>query len=188
MTEWNRCLMTPAETAALVRLVPHLRVLEMGCWTGYTTVAMVRAGAVVWTIDEHRGDLTASYGYGPPAVEFGKPAPDPLRARRPNDTLRTYFENLEVSGVRDQVVSIVGRFERVLQHLRPGAFDVVLVDGAHNFESVQFDVLMARDLLRGRGWLVLHDWERHEVSKAARPILGEPDELTDTLAVWKIRP
>jgi predicted O-methyltransferase YrrM len=163
MKEYPPCLMSPRETAELVKLADAKRVLELGTWHGYTTIAMARVAVVTWTVDHHGGDVT-----------MGEAA-----------TLDHYLVNVELAGVGNRIVTIVGRFEQVLPWLMAKGWDLVLVDGAHDAGSVMFDCLMANRLCHRPGIVAVHDWDRYDVNLTNTRVLGEPGRIVDSLALFE---
>lgn len=163
MTSTPGCLMSPREHDLLRQVARGKLVLEMGAWEGETTVLLAEVAARVWTVDHHRGDRFVG-----------------LR-----DTLARYFVNVAQSGREDRVVSIVGDFRHVLPYLSRDHFGVVLVDGAHDYDSIQADVVQALALVSREGVIAVHDWGRWEVAPACRALLGAPYEVVDSLALWR---
>jgi SAM-dependent methyltransferase len=116
---------------------------------------------VVHSVDWHRGDKDAGW----------------------TDSLPVFVENLCRHGVADSVVVHVGAFAAVLPLLVPGRFDLVFVDGAHDFASVAGDVAEALRLVKPGGAVALHDWGRFEVAEAVRSVTDLPADVTDHLGV-----
>lgn len=164
MTSTPGCLMSPREHDVLRQVACGKLVLELGAWEGETTVQLAQVACRVWTVDHHRGD----------------------RFTRARYTLFRYYQNIADAGLEDRVVTIVGEFRHVLPYLARDRFGVVLVDGAHDLDSVRFDVVQALALVSREGMIAVHDWGRWQVEPACRPLLGEPDELVDSLALWRL--
>jgi predicted O-methyltransferase YrrM len=131
---------SPAEADELARLAAGQKVLEVGCFKGFGTVLMARAGARVWALDWHRGDSGG----------------DPSLGQQ--DTLCAWWRNVRRFGVEDQVVGLVGRSEDVLCLLRDGFFDLAFVDADHSYRSVRHDLVQVLPLLRAGGVIVCHDY------------------------------
>jgi predicted O-methyltransferase YrrM len=160
------CLMSPRETEWLTRAARGRVCLELGTWHGETTRALARVADVVWTVDHHRGD-----------AHLGE-----------HVTWHRHLAAVEREGLMDKIITVVGPFDRVLWVLSEGTFGLVLVDGAHDKHSVLHDTDRARNLMTQDGLLCVHDWGRFEVARGAIPILGTPDTVIDSLAVWDGRP
>lgn len=162
MTDTPTGLMSPAETAALCALARDRTVLEMGCYRGGTTVALARVARLVVTVDHHQGDI------------FTGPA----------DTLPTYLHALQDADVQQKVISIVGDFDKTLPLLQGSVFDLILVDGAHDADSVRDDLVSALRLKAPSGIIVVHDYGRWDVTRVCDFLFGAPDHLTGSLAVY----
>jgi SAM-dependent methyltransferase len=126
-------------------------------------VVLARSARVVHSVDWHRGDEDAGW----------------------TDSLPVFTENLRRHGVADSVVVHVGAFDQVLSLLVPGRFDLVFVDGAHDFASVAGDVAEALRLVKPGGAMALHDWGRFEVAEAVRSVTDLPADVTDHLGVLR---
>lgn len=158
------CLMSPRELDVLDQLAAGRTVLELGAWRGVTTLRLATVADQVVTIDHHRGDAHTG----------------------PADTLADYFAAVRGSDLRDCVVSIVGDIESACYVLREGTFDLVLVDAAHDYDSVRSHLSIASVLVRPRGTIALHDWGRYDVTRAALNVRSEPDNIIDSLALYHI--
>lgn len=55
--------LTPAEGAALQALAQDKHVLEIGCWKGRSTVAMLATASTMWCLDHWQGDAYAGRGW-----------------------------------------------------------------------------------------------------------------------------
>jgi hypothetical protein len=127
-------------------------------------VVLARAARVVHSVDWHRGDDDAGW----------------------TDSLPVFAENLRRHGVADSVVIHVGTFAEVLPLLVPGRFDLVFLDGAHDFASVAGDAAEALRLVKPEGAVALHDWGRFEVADAVRSVTDLPVDVVEQLAVLRL--
>lgn len=155
------------EIAALRRLAAGRLVLEVGTFHGFSAILMALSGAKqVHTVDWHRG-----------GHELGE-----------QDTLIDCWIHLERYGVRDRVVLHVGPSEVVLPLLRPGLFDLALVDGDHH-QAVR-DTELCIPLVRPGGLLVWHDkndWQVPEAIERATALLGVlPQHVGGSLAAVQV--
>lgn len=156
-----------AECAELAGLAEGLTVLECGAWLGRTTIVLAQAAASLHSVDWHRGDPHAGEG----------------------STIIEYISNLNRYGaLANPRVSIhVGRFDEVLPVLKPGAFDVVFLDGFHSYEQVRDDIVLLHPLVAAGGTLAFHDYgvEQFGVTKAVDEMY-EVDHVVETLAVVRL--
>lgn len=111
-----------AETAALMALAAGKRVLEIGTFRGYSAALMATTALMVHTVDWHRG-----------GEELGA-----------QDTLMEAWHNIRAAGA-DNVILHVGKSSDVLPTLR-GPFDLVFIDGSHQYEGVRTDIALSRRL------------------------------------------
>lgn len=153
---------TREETEELERLAEGHRVLELGAQFGYSTVHLGKTAAELWSVDWHLGD--------PQAGEM--------------DTLGAWAGHTQSLRKSGRLVGIIGRFERVLPLLQPASFDLIFHDGFHGREAVARDARLAFPLLSWRGVFCAHDWGVFGVSQGLEPVLGRPDRVVGTLAVW----
>jgi hypothetical protein len=89
------------------------------------------------------------------------------------------------------VTKIKGLSSDAAKTLAGRQFDVVLIDGDHGYRGCKHDLRAFRSSLEGEGGIMLvHDYGSSwaGVKKAALEILGKPEELDDTLAMWRILP
>lgn len=157
---------TPAELALLLEVCRNRRVLELGAGFGFSTVEIAAVCSQVVSVDWHGGDDQAGFGY----------------------TLPGYLDRIHHSPHRWRIIPMVGRFRDVLPFLGPGRFEVLFHDGHHSAESVAEDLGLALPLCYWGAAVAVHDWTWSEASVAARAMLGEPDRLTGSLAVYHPRP
>lgn len=152
--------MTDAEVARLTELAAGRTVLEVGSYLGHSTVAMARTASVVHAVDWFRGDPHAG----------------------DEETVHPFLDNLVAHGVRDTVVTHVGRSEDVLPLFREGAFDFGFHDAYHTTEAVERDAVAMLRVLAPGSLLAFHDYGLFGVKEAV-DALGDIVELTDTLVV-----
>lgn len=152
--------LTLAETAELQRLAKDAEVLEIGSAYGYSAVAMALAGAKVLAVDPH----------------FWLPSYEPMVA------------NLAAYGVEDRVeIARTDSWTLLPQLLNEGRkFDLVWIDGDHEYPAVAHDVGLGWLLLKKTGTLACHDYG--EVTcpgvKQALDDWKSPPKVIDTLAIY----
>lgn len=131
---------TAEETVALCDLARGNRVLELGAWTGYSTVALASVAERVTSVDWHLGDDHAG--------SF--------------DTWEIFTFNLERYGVAARVEAVRARFEDALPDMaaQGRVFDGCFLDAHHSEESVTRDIGLALPLIKPGGFLAFHDYGR----------------------------
>lgn len=168
--------MSYAECERLAMLARGATVLELGAYLGRSTIALASTAAVVHSVDPHKG--------GPGHA---------------SDSLLRLLANLEVHGVREDVVIHVGLSTEVVPRFRAGSFDVVFIDAMHQRPDVDIDLALAVRCLRPGGWIAFHDygvkgvevegtWHAFGVTEAvdeftARARVGKPDVVRTLAAV-----
>jgi predicted O-methyltransferase YrrM len=162
-----RSLMEPDERALLYCLVRALKpenVVEIGTYFAGTTEVLARA---VW--ENGAGCVYSVDPYGAGRVSQAMTAwPEPLRA-----ITTCSFDNS------------MSFLTQLLQAATP--IDFVLVDGAHDFEFVRFDLEMCARLLRPSGIIVIDDAEQAGPFSAAKSFLTDHPqwrELGDCVAAF----
>ena len=134
---------TWAECDLLAEWARGKLILELGTYLGRSTVAMARTAKHVVTVDHFTGSPLENW------------------YEQPGDYLAQTRENLHRYGVARSVTVIATDMLNLAGWLKPRAFDGVLVDGAHDFASVDRDSVLAlaavRDY-RGVVWDDFNDW------------------------------
>lgn len=152
---------TEREADKLRELAANKNALEVGSAYGFSAVVMGLAGAHVTAVDPHT--WLSSY-----------------------NTFIAHVRAYNV-GKHVQVVPATSFVALPMMMNRGDRFDFIFVDGDHAEASVEFDVTWARKLLTPGGVLACHDWDEDTcpgVRPALERVLGPPDELIDTLAVY----
>lgn len=137
------------ERLALRRWAFGKHALEMGCFEGLSTINLAMTASSVTSVDSFDGK--------------GTPEP-PVRAR--------FEANIEEAGFKDKVLVHQGLFSEVLPRLQAG-YQLVLIDGSHDYQSVLEDIRLSKDLLGGGGLLAFHDYDIDHpgVTKAVRGLI-----------------
>lgn len=147
-----------ADAAALRELAAGKTVLELGAWKGRSTVVLAGVADYVVSVDQHLG----------------------IEEMPGEDSLPDYL-----ASVRElpNVAIVVARFGSFLPLLAPNRFDLVFIDGAHDYESVERDITYA--LLLHPKVVAFHDWDIPDVQAAAVSFFGEtPDSLGGSVAAF----
>lgn len=120
----------PEEAKALEQWTNGKNVLEIGSYCGLSTVVIARHANHVSAVDYFDGRGTPS----------------------PRDTRAEFESNIARYGVADRVSAFHP------DAMPDGPFDVVFIDGAHDYESVKADIEKAIDVLTIDGVLMFHDY------------------------------
>lgn len=160
--------LSESEGQRLADLARGKRVLEIGSYMGRSTICMAQTAKSVTCIDPFDGRGT----------------PEKVNTKPRFDT------NLERYGITN-VTAHVGTTAEVAPQLS-GQFDLVFIDGAHDYRSVNKDIYWAGKLLAPGGLLAFHDYRRPidpEVTAAVDDYISHGAtllDLTDTVAT--VRP
>ena len=153
------------EASELQRLATGKTVLELGAWKGRSTVVLSQVARYVVSVDRHQGI--------PGHIDNGDSLLDYLGAVR----------NLE------NVAIVISDFQTFVPFLAV-SFDLVFVDGDHDADSVERDVLLGcQHAYYSNGIIVLHDWDFEEVREGAARVFRDrqPDSLVGSLAAFTVQ-
>ncbi len=166
--------LSEVEGRALAALAAGKTVLEIGSYCGRSTVCLAQAAKMVYAVDTFDGRST----------------PEPA------STYLRFEDAIAGHGVVDRVTVCPGKSVDVVPRI-PAEFDVVFVDGAHDYESVRDDVMAAWPKLKPDGVFAFHDYRiyPHEfpgwdagVTRAVDQLVSKGGEIVSrhgTLAVVK---
>ena len=139
---------------AAVRYLPGGVGVEIGTYCGKSTVllgaAAAQVGAVVYTVDHHHGSEEHQPGW-----EYHDTSlVDPVTGRF--DTLPTMRHTLDLAGLDDHVVAIVGK-SPVVARVWATPVQFLFIDGGHTEEAAQRDFDGWAKWVAPGGGLVIHD-------------------------------
>jgi predicted O-methyltransferase YrrM len=158
---------SPAEAERLVGLAQGKRVLEVGSWRGFSTVAMALVAEEVHSVDWHIGDDHAGH----------------------DSSLPELFANIQQYGVREKVIIHVGDAAAVLPLLPRTYFDLAFIDAFHETDTVLRDAELVLPMVHSYGIIAFHDYGRFGVREAVEHLyaVGTIDiiDVTETLAVTR---
>jgi SAM-dependent methyltransferase len=148
--------LTETEGEELRRLAEGKVVLEIGAYCGRSTICLAQDASQVYSVDTFDGRGTPT----------------------PGDTRGTFTRNIARFGLSEKVKTIVGESQHVVPKL-PAVFDLVFIDGGHDYETVSRDIELAMDVLKPDGLLAFHDYETNEpgVTAAVDELCGAGGEL-----------
>jgi len=139
----------PVELMALAFLAAHQRkdakILEIGAWTGASTMALVAGagkdvGRTVHTVDLWAGkDRSYRGAVNGPMVR------------------RAFFKRMQPYIDTNRLTVCEGDYKEILPTLEKGAYDLIFVDGPHGLEDVEPTLSLVPPLLSNSGAIVFHD-------------------------------
>lgn len=156
--------LTMTEAKGLASLAYKKRVLEIGSYCGKSTICMAQVADSVVAVDPHDGRATD----------------------KPKGTLIEMMTNLSKYQVGNVTIQQATSADWAATF--DGApFDVVFIDGAHDYASVKQDIEIAERFLAPDGLIAFHDYREHprehdgrwdpDVTQAVNEYLGLGAEL-----------
>lgn len=131
--------LTEDEGIELAKLADGKSVLEIGSYCGRSTICLAQKAKHVHAVDTFDGRGTPSEG----------------------DTFNLFRRNLIRYGVDKTVTVLRGTSSEILPNM-PRVFDLVFIDGSHDYESVNEDIELSLSVLRPNGVIAFHDYGRSE--------------------------
>lgn len=130
---------TTKQGALLQKLSVNKTCLEVGAYYGFTTVCMAQHAKMVYSIDNHRGD-----------IHLGR-----------KDTLQGYLAQLQKYKVLSKVAILIGESTDILPRLEHGMFDFAFIDATHTYEAVRADIALVEPLMKLNedAFIAFHDYE-----------------------------
>jgi SAM-dependent methyltransferase len=124
------------------RAASHERIVEIGCWKGRSTIALaMNTPGHVWAVDTWKGSAEHR---------------DELRGMSRH---YLYFEFTRNTEGISNITPLRVESTAAAAHLSQERFDMIFIDGAHDYESVKADILVWRPLLVDGGLFCGHDYE-----------------------------
>lgn len=141
-----------------------LNILEVGSWAGASAITFAMAlrrfagnhGRVV-CVDAWRPCLQGQYQNAPGGGAcVYREMDEALGSGRIFDL---FLHNTTCSGFQSSIVPVIGKAEAVLPLLGQEKFDLILIDGAHDYQRCRADILSAIPLLKEGGIICGDDLE-----------------------------
>ncbi|MBI9074193.1 MAG: class I SAM-dependent methyltransferase [Desulfatibacillum sp.] len=165
--------------------------LEIGSYCGKSTLflgtACKKAGAVLFSIDHHRGNEEQQ-----PGEEYHDS--DLVDGVGRMDTFPFFRKTLDMAGLEDTVIAMVTT-SRIASRQWATPLSLVFIDGGHSFEAAYTDYVSWAGHVMPGGYLAIHDifddpakggqapYEIYNMAKASR--LFEECPMTGTLGVLR---
>jgi predicted O-methyltransferase YrrM len=162
-------LLDPLEPLALYRLCAMLtasaKILEIGSYKGGSAVAM--GHAVAHTDKE-------LYCLDPWLAYLDNPDFEGIEREKIRDdfeVMRTFISNTEFIG--ENLRMLRGKTQAFAGLLAGKGFDLIFIDGAHDYESVRADIKFAFSAIRSGGIICGHDYQidAHGVLRAVNELI-----------------
>lgn len=166
--------MRPAELTWLAeRAQERERIVEVGSWMGRSTLALaLHTEGTVWAVD--------TWGGTP-----DEQAHNIVLRGKPEDWLRREFDR-NTAAVKNISPMPCPSVDAAASFAACGAkFDMVFLDGAHDYENVRADILAWRPLLKKTGLLCGHDYSNSfpGVVRAVRELVQNVRAVPGT-SIW----
>lgn len=138
----------------------EMNILEVGTWLGKSTCYLaghIKAWAkpiTIWAVDTFEGD---------PTCEFQQEV-----VKKNNGSILSLFnQNIHDLGLQDYIKPIVSTSQTCLDKLPEIKFDIIIIDAAHDYNSVKNDINYLWPALKEGGIMMGHDFEK-DVEKAVK--------------------
>lgn len=161
MSELPEGWLSTHDIAELQRLAAGATVLELGAYQGRSTVVLSEVAKYVVSVDRHQG----------------VPVGDDI------DSLPPYLEAIRPL---HNVAIVIANFQDFVPLLRALPFDLVFIDGQHEYEEVIRDITLA--LLVDPSIIAFHDWDFKEVRQAGSEVFGDPNRVHGSVASFRRHP
>lgn len=150
--------LTETEGRKLAELAAGKVVLEIGAYAGRSTICLAQKAITVGSVDTFDGRGTAQQG----------------------NTLPLFKRNIRRAGIERKVNIYQGESREMLANLPP-IYDLILIDGGHDQETVAGDVKASLEILKPGGVLVLHDYNTDHpgVTEAVDRLLADGGKMID---------
>ncbi len=141
----NRCEMQLRSIAKGIKSQNPL-ILEIGCWTGRSTVALAtaRKDARIVSVDWFKGS--------------------PGTAQKPyassHDVFNIWRGNLRKRNITNVCLMYMSSFD-ACSLMKNHMFDMIFIDGDHRYSHVKSDIVMWKSRVKKGGIICGHDYEKH---------------------------
>lgn len=97
-------------------------------------------------------------------------------------TLQTFLKN---TNKFKNITPVIGKSQDVYKQFQDGQFEMIFIDGMHDFDSVKSDIENYWPKLKVGGYMCFHDYQKdwNGVIKAVDGYFVKPDSLYDSVAV-----
>ena len=161
----------------MVETVKHLKdrgeinILEIGSWAGLSAITWCEAcNKYLWgrfklvCVDPWTDYLKGIDG----GYEAGNEVLQKMRdATKYGEIISLFHHNIRVSGYEDKVFPFKGNFEEIYTFFKEKSFDIIFIDGPHDYNSVLTQLNISSGLLKDGGILCGDDLDMqlYEVDK-----------------------
>lgn len=179
VAEWNQIQgwFDLAQAIALQTFVkqlpPKSSLVELGCFQGRSSVAIASVlpqESVLFCVDHFEGSL-----------EHKKWNLDL------SNLLEAFTANIERFGVKDKIKPLAMSTTAAAEQFQPLSVDLILVDAAHDYDSVKSDLLAWYPKLKHGGYLFCDDYQKEwpGVMRAVKSVGLEGNLVTGSLWLHK---
>ena len=146
------------------------KIVEVGCWMGRSTRALAdNTDGTVWAVDHWLGSSEHQIL---------------LQDKTPDYLFEMFCKNLAEHIHSGRVRPVRLPSVQAALYLEPIKFDMVFIDGSHDYESVVEDIKAWKPMVRSGGIICGHDRGYPPVTNAILDTLGNPGGETD---IWVVQ-
>ena len=152
------------EGTALAKYAQDKKCLEIGSFKGKSANYIAPVAESLICIDPFRADDGGQTQY----VDY--------------TTLQEFLKN---TSKFKNITPVIGKSEDVYQQFQTDQFEMMFIDGMHDYDSVKSDIEKYWPKLKVGGYMCFHDYQKDwtGVIKAVDGFFGKPDALYDSVAV-----
>lgn len=133
-------------------------ILEIGSWAGASAVSWAKA-----VRNFHRSGLVTCIDPWRPYFDLkadrSRHYADMDDAAKTGDIFKLFLHNLKAERIDDMVDYRIGDSRLILPSLPPDSYDIIYIDGSHQFEDVLCDIQYAKRLVKSDGVICGDDLE-----------------------------
>lgn len=152
------------EGTALAKYAVDKKCLEIGSFKGKSANYIAPVAESLVCIDPFRADAGGQDQH----VDY--------------TTLQEFLKNTDKF---KNITPVIGKSEDVYGQFQDGQFEMMFIDGMHDYDSVKSDIEKYWPKLKVGGYMCFHDYQKDwtGVIKAVDGFFGKPDALYDSVAV-----
>lgn len=149
-------------------------IVEIGCWIGRSTSALVETPGFVLCVDNWKG----KYGFMPTDLH-----------NLPGGGFPAFVTNM--ADQLGKVIPLRMRSQEAAALFPVPCFDMIFIDGDHRYDSVRADIIMWEQNLKSGGLLCGHNYEpcwKDDVVRAVDELVPDRRLVPNTSIWWKVTP
>jgi predicted O-methyltransferase YrrM len=154
---------------AMAAHVAHkgMRALEIGSWLGATTVVLADVASY------HSGTVDCVDTWSGSGMEGDHLST--LASHGKDVIIEEFKRNMTDYGLINHISIFRGRTDDILQNMASNTYDIIFIDGCHQYDQVVRDIESCKHLVSPTGIICGHDYEKRGSSVSASHIKKSQD-------------